>query len=57
MVQCTRKARQQVGLSGDGRQHNVAGAFAIHPARLARAAGRRVVLVDDVYTAGPQPMQ
>lgn len=52
LVRRTRMTRQQVGLSGDGRQRNVAGAFAVHPDMLARAGGRRVVLVDDVYTTG-----
>lgn len=52
LVQRTRKTRQQVGLSGDGRQRNVAGAFAVHPDMLVRTKGRRVVLVDDVYTTG-----
>jgi ComF family protein len=52
LVRRTRKTRQQVGLSGDGRQRNVAGAFAVHPDILVRAKGKRVVLVDDVYTTG-----
>ena len=52
LVQRIRKTRQQVGLSGDGRQRNVAGAFAVAPQRQARAEGRRIVLVDDVYTTG-----
>ena len=52
LVQRTRKTRQQVGLSGDGRQRNVAGAFAVHPDMLIRTRGRRIVLVDDVYTTG-----
>lgn len=52
LVQRTRKTRQQVGLSGDGRQRNVAGAFAVHPDVLVRTRGRRVVVVDDVYTTG-----
>ena len=52
LVRRSRKTRQQVGLSGDGRQRNVAGAFAAHPDILVRARGRRVVLVDDVYTTG-----
>ncbi len=47
-----RNTRQQVGLSGDARQRNVAGAFATHPDFLARLRGRRVVLVDDVMTTG-----
>lgn len=52
LVQRIRKTRQQVGLSGDGRQRNVAGAFAVHPDALLRLRGKRVVLVDDVYTTG-----
>lgn len=52
LVQRIRKTRQQVGLSGDGRQRNVAGAFAVHPDALIRVRGRRVVLIDDVYTTG-----
>ena len=52
LVRRIRRTRQQVGLSGDGRQRNVAGAFAVHPEILTRAGGRRVVLVDDVYTTG-----
>lgn len=52
LVRRTRKTRQQVGLSGDGRQRNVAGAFAVHPDILVRAKGKLVVLVDDVYTTG-----
>lgn len=47
-----RQTRQQVGLSGDARQRNVAGAFTVEPEKLARIAGRRVVVVDDVYTTG-----
>lgn len=52
LVRRSRKTRQQVGLSGDGRQRNVAGAFAVHDDILVRARGKRVVLVDDVYTTG-----
>lgn len=52
LVRRIRKTRQQVGLSEDGRQRNVAGAFAVHPDMLARSRGRRIVLVDDVYTTG-----
>ncbi|WP_374444952.1 double zinc ribbon domain-containing protein [Stella sp.] len=35
-----------------GRFRNVAGAFAVHPRREDRIAGRRVLLVDDVLTTG-----
>lgn len=52
LVQRIRRTRQQVGLSGDGRQRNVAGAFAVHPDMLVRTGGRRVIVIDDVYTTG-----
>jgi ComF family protein len=44
--------RQQVGLSADARQRNVAGAFVPHPASLERLRGRRAIIVDDVITTG-----
>lgn len=47
-----RRTRQQVGLSADARQRNVAGAFRARPDAVARLAGRPVVLVDDVITTG-----
>jgi ComF family protein len=47
-----KRTRQQVGLSADGRQRNVAGAFAPHPDSVRRLAGRRVIVVDDVVTTG-----
>ncbi len=47
-----RHTRQQVGLSGEQRRRNVAGAFAIDRHVAARLAGRRLVLVDDVVTTG-----
>lgn len=47
-----RHTRPQVGLTPRQRQANVAGAFAVRPAELARLAGRRVLLVDDVFTTG-----
>lgn len=52
LVRRSRMTRQQVGLSGSARQRNVAGAFSVHPDILVRARGKRVVLVDDVYTTG-----
>jgi ComF family protein len=52
LVRRTRNTRHQVGLSGDARRRNVAGAFAIHPDLLRRLRGRRVILVDDVVTTG-----
>lgn len=52
LVRRHRRTRQQVGLSGDGRQRNVQGAFSAHPDALVRLKGRPVVLIDDVYTTG-----
>jgi ComF family protein len=47
-----RHTRPQVGLALQARQDNVAGAFAVHPRQAGLVRGRRVVLVDDVYTTG-----
>ncbi|MEP7239838.1 MAG: ComF family protein [Devosia sp.] len=47
-----KRTRQQVGLSGEARRRNVAGAFAPHPEALARLHGRRAIIVDDVITTG-----
>lgn len=44
--------RQQVGLSATGRARNVVGAFAAHSDGPVRSGGRRVVLIDDVFTTG-----
>ncbi|MDR6101158.1 ComF family protein [Agrobacterium larrymoorei] len=43
---------RQVGLSAVARRKNVQGAFALSPRREAEIFGKRVVLVDDVYTTG-----
>ncbi|MDR6759667.1 ComF family protein [Mycoplana sp. BE70] len=48
----TRRTRQQVGLSAAARQDNVQGAFAVTPFGKAELFGKRVLLVDDVYTTG-----
>ncbi len=47
-----RATAQQVGLSADERDRNVRGAFRVVPAGKRHIAGRRVLLVDDVYTTG-----
>jgi len=47
-----KRTKQQVGLSADQRQRNVAGAFVARPDALARLAGHGVVIVDDVITTG-----
>lgn len=43
---------RQVGLSALARRDNVRGAFALAPGRETDVHGKRVVLVDDVYTTG-----
>jgi ComF family protein len=48
----TRRTRVLKGLGAAGRQRAVRGAFAVAPIRKAAIAGRRIVLVDDVYTSG-----
>ncbi len=48
----TRKTPPQVGLTRAQRRQNVAGAFAVPPEKLARIAGAKVVLIDDVITTG-----
>jgi ComF family protein len=47
-----RQTRQQVGLSAEERDRNVRGAFRVSPHERMAVAGRRVLLVDDVYTTG-----
>lgn len=52
LVSRVKRTKQQVGLSADQRQRNVAGAFATRPNALGRLNGRGVVIVDDVITTG-----
>ena len=47
-----RATRKQGHLGRLARQRNVAGAFALHPRRAAAAAGKRILLIDDVITTG-----
>jgi len=47
-----RPTRQQVGLTGSERDRNVRGAFRVPEAGKAAILGRKVLLVDDVYTTG-----
>ncbi len=47
-----RATRQQVGLGARQRQENVRGAFSVSEPGRAALFGRKVVLVDDVYTTG-----
>jgi ComF family protein len=48
----TKRTVQQVGLGASQREDNVRGAFAVTEAGKAALFGRRIVLVDDVYTTG-----
>jgi len=47
-----KRTSQQVGLGAKARQDNVRGALAVSEHRAADVFGRRIVLVDDVYTTG-----
>lgn len=47
-----RATQQQVGLGPHEREDNVRGAFRVDQRRRIEVAGRRVLLVDDVYTTG-----
>ena len=48
----TRRTPPQTRLSGAARRRNVRGAFAVRPACAHLAAGRSILLVDDVLTTG-----
>jgi len=47
-----RRTISQVGLSGDARKRNVAGAFSVSAKGPEKLDGKRVLLVDDVLTTG-----
>ena len=47
-----RNTRQQIGLTQDGRQRNVSGAFRVDPQMRPEIQGKRILLIDDVYTSG-----
>ena len=47
-----KNTRQQVGLSGEARRRNVAGAFQPHADLISRLRGRRAIIIDDVITTG-----
>lgn len=51
-VRRIRRTRRQVGLGARARQDNVRGAFSVTERGREALFGRRVVLVDDVYTTG-----
>ena len=52
LVSRRKNTRQQVGLSGEARRRNVAGAFQTSPGISSRLQSRRVIIVDDVITTG-----
>jgi ComF family protein len=52
LVHRTRPTRQQVGLHARQRQANVRGAFHVDAKAKAKLKGKRVLLIDDVYTTG-----
>ena len=51
-LQRIRRTAQQVGLTATQRDRNVRGAFRVGQNRQSAIAGKRVILVDDVYTTG-----
>jgi ComF family protein len=52
LVHRTRPTSQQVGLHARQRQDNVRGAFSVDAKGKAKLKGKRVLLIDDVYTTG-----
>lgn len=48
----TKRTAQQVGLGATAREDNVRGAFSVTEAGKSAVFGKRLVLVDDVYTTG-----
>lgn len=48
----TKRTARQVGLGAQAREDNVRGAFAVTEAGKTAVFGKRIVLVDDVYTTG-----
>ncbi len=47
-----KRTKRQVGLTARAREDNVRAAFAIRPDQEADVFGKRIVLIDDVYTTG-----
>ena len=52
LLRRARPTPSQAGLDAGERRRNVRNAFAVAPPHRGRVAGRRVLLVDDVYTTG-----
>lgn len=51
-LQRTRRTKRQIGLSAAARQENVQGAFSVSQNGKTALFGKRVLLIDDVYTTG-----
>jgi predicted amidophosphoribosyltransferase len=47
-----KRTERQVGLTARARQENIRAAFSVSEAQRSQIFGRRLVLVDDVYTTG-----
>lgn len=47
-----KRTSRQIGLGAKAREDNVRGAFAVPESARPAVAGKRIVLVDDVYTTG-----
>jgi ComF family protein len=52
LLRRTRATRSQAGLSPSGRRRNLTGAFKLNEQWRERISGRRILLVDDVFTTG-----
>jgi ComF family protein len=52
LLRRVRRTKRQVGLERDARRENVRGAFAVPDEKRIVVAGRKILLVDDVYTTG-----
>ena len=52
LVLRNRRTKSQGVLGAAARRRNISRAFRVHPARAHLAAGKRIVLIDDVFTTG-----
>ncbi len=52
LIRRARPTASQGGRSAVGRKANMQGAFIVDPARMAQIEGRRIVVIDDVFTTG-----
>ena len=52
LLKRVKRTKRQVGLQRNARQDNVRGAFAVPEDKRIAVAGKRILLIDDVYTTG-----